>query len=174
VLGGQVVANIVTETSGVSLGVSTMRGTYDPEHSLPFSIIAAHVVFRIRDVFLRFEYLSRKTEMSLGENPMERFRYGPGSDGQWDPSFVKDGAYAELEVPLGSRLTAVLREDGLRRRGNVVMTSEMRSESALLRHTAALAIVLRSQLRLKLSYEYYDFTDFESNSVVHVGIAGPF
>ena len=138
------------------------------------SILAAHVVFRIRDVFLRIEYLTRKTEMSLGEDPMSRFRYGPGSDGEWDPNFVKDGAYAELEVPLGSRLTAVLREDGLRRRGNVVMTSEMRSDSALLRHTAALAIVLRSQLRLKLSYEYYDFTDFEDNSVVHVGIAGPF
>jgi hypothetical protein len=31
--------------------------------------------------------------------------------------------------------------------------------------------VLRPSLRLKLSYEYYDFSDFEDESVVHVGIA---
>ena len=53
-------------------------------------------------------------------------------------------------------------------------TSEMRSDSAVIRHTAGLAIALRSALRLKLSYEYYDFSDFEDESVVHLGIAGPF
>ena len=50
----------------------------------------------------------------------------------------------------------------------------MRSDSAVIRHTAGLAIAIRSALRLKLSYEYYDFSDFEDESVVHLGIAGPF
>ena len=68
----------------------------------------------------------------------------------------------------------VLREDGMRRLGNVVMTSALRSDSAVLRHTAGLAVLLRSSLRLKASYEYYDFSDFENESAFHLGIAGPF
>ena len=36
------------------------------------------------------------------------------------------------------------------------------------------ALLLRASLRLKASYEYYDFSDFESESVFHLGIAGPF
>ncbi|MDB4961426.1 MAG: hypothetical protein JWP01_1425 [Myxococcales bacterium] len=174
VFGGQFVASIVTDDTSTSLGVSTMRGTYDPDHKLPFSIWAAHAVVRVKDVFLRAEYLSRRTAMSLGEDPMTRFRYGPGANGTFDRFFVKDGFYGELEVPAGKYLTLVAREDGLRRRGNVAMTSELRSESMVLRHTAAIAITLRASLRLKASYEYYDFSDFEDESVVHTGIAGQF
>jgi hypothetical protein len=174
VIGGQLVASVVTADTTWSAGVSMMRGTYDPEHRLPFAIYGAHFIARINDIFLRAEYLSRHHEMSLGENPMERFRYGPGTSGEFDPVVVKDGGYLELELPVGDRITLIGREDGLRRRGNVMMNSEMRSESALIRHTAGAAIVLRQSLRLKLSYEYYDFSDFDDESVVHLGIAGPF
>jgi hypothetical protein len=172
--GGQLVATILSGSTSLALGASAMRGTYDPEHRNRFSIYGAHAVFRVRDVVFRAEYLRRLTEMSLGEDPMSRFKYGPRSDGTFDPYFVKEGAYAEVEVPLHKRLTAVLREDGMRRRGNVSMTSDMRSESMVLRHTAGLAILLRSSLRLKLSYEDYDFSDYEDEKVAHVGIAGPF
>jgi hypothetical protein len=174
VIGGQLVASVITDNTTISAGVSMMRGTYDPEHHLPFSILGGHLVVRARDAFFRFEYLTRRTTMSLGEDPSARFRYGPGANGLFDPVFVKDGAYAEVEVPVTKRLTLLVREDGLRRRGNVVMTSEMRSDSAVIRHTAALAVVLWSALRLKMSYEYYDFSDFQDESVVHLGIAGPF
>jgi hypothetical protein len=173
-IGGQFVASVITDTTSWSAGVSVMRGTYDPDHRLAFAIYGAHFVARIRDVFVRLEALTRRHEMSLGENPMQRFRYGPGASGVWDPYVVKDGGYAELEVPFGKYLTLIWREDGLRRRGNVPMNSELRSDSALIRHTAAAAIALRQSLRLKLSYEYYDFSDFDNESVVHVGIAGPF
>jgi hypothetical protein len=172
--GGQLSASIVTDNTTTSVGASMMRGTYDPDHQLPFAIYGAHAVIRIRDVFLRAEYLWRRTKMSLGEDPDARFRYAPGASGSFDPYFVKDGAYVEMEVPLGPRVTLIGREDGLRRRGNVLETSEMRADSAIIRHTAGLAIAIRSALRLKLSYEYYDFSDFEDESVVHVGIAGPF
>ncbi len=174
VVGGQLVASVVTSDLTWSAGVSMMRGTYDPEHHLPFSVIGAHMVLRAKSVFLRLEYLSRRTRMSLGEDPMERFRYGPRADGTFDPFVVKDGGYAELEVPVTNRLTLLVREDGLRRRGNVVKTSTMRSDSALLRHTAGVAIELWSALRLKASYEYYDFSDYEDESVIHLGIVGPF
>jgi hypothetical protein len=173
-IGGQFVASVITDSTSWSVGASVMRGTYDPEHRLAFAIYGAHFVARIRDVFFRLEALTRKHEMSLSENPMQRFRYTPGASGVWDPYVVKDGGYAELEVPFGKYLTLLWREDGLRRRGNVPMNSELRSESMLMRHTAAAAIALRQSLRLKLSYEYYDFSDFEDESVIHVGIAGPF
>jgi len=174
VIGGQAAISLVFGKFSAALGGSTMRGTYDPEHRLPFLIYGGHLVFRFRDIFLRFEYLNRKTKMELGEDPGKTFKYGPGADGVYDPYFVKDGGYAELEVPLHSRLTLVLREDGLRRRGNVVNTSALRSDSALIRHTAAIAIGLGQSVRVKLSYERYDFSDFSDESVIHAGIAGPF
>jgi hypothetical protein len=174
VIGGQIVASIVMPSFTWSAGVSMMRGTYDPDHHLRFSIMGAHMVLRAKDVYLRLEYLTRRTRMSLGEDPMTRFKYGPRADGTFDPWMVKDGGYAELEVPVTSRLTLLGREDFLRRRGNVVMTSDLRSDAAILRHTAGLALVVWSALRLKLSYEYYDFSDFEDESVIHLGLVGPF
>jgi hypothetical protein len=172
--GGQLVATLLSGSTSLALGASAMRGTYDPEHRNRFSIYGAHAVFRVRDVFVRAEYLRRLTEMSLGEDPAQRFKYGPGMDGTFDPNFIKEGAYAEVEVPLHKRLTLVAREDGMRRRGNVSMTSDMRSESMVLRHTVGLAIALKSSLRLKLSFEDYDFSDYADEKVAHVGIAGPF
>jgi len=172
--GGQLVASILAGGTTLALGASAMRGTYDPDHQLPFAIHGAHLVLRVGDVFLRAEYLSRRTKMALGPDPATRFRYGPGPDGEFDPYFVKDGGHVELEAPLGDRFTAVLREDGLRRRGNVLATSPLRKDSAILRHTAGIAMVLHASLRLKLSYEYYDFSDFDDEIVIHAGIAGPF
>jgi hypothetical protein len=174
VLGGQLVASFLADRTTFALGVSAMRGTYDPDHRLPFSIAGAHAVLRVGDVFFRAEYLTRRTKMAVGSDPATRFKYGPGTDGTWDPYVVKDGGYLEVEAPLGGRFTGVLREDGLRRRGNVLITSDLREDSAVLRHTAALAVLLHASLRLKLSYEYYDFSDFDDEHVIHAGIAGPF
>lgn len=174
VIGGQVVVSWVSGKLSAALGGSTMRGTYDPDHRLPFSLIGAQLVLRYKDLFLRTEYLNRRTKMDLGSDPATQFKYGPGANGEYDPYFVKDGAYTELEVPLHQRLTLVLREDGLRRRGNVIRTSSLRSDSALLRHTAAIAIGLGQSVRVKLSFERYDFSDFDDESVIHAGIAGPF
>src|SRR4029079_13600062 len=46
VIGGQLVTSISTDRATVSAGVSMMRGTYDPDHALPFSIFGAHFVVR--------------------------------------------------------------------------------------------------------------------------------
>jgi hypothetical protein len=173
-VGGQGVLTLLAGGTSFALGGSMMRGTYDPDHHHRFAIYGAHAVLRAKDVFLRLEYLRRLTDMALTDNPAERFRYGPGADGMYDSIFIKEGAYAELEVPLGKRVSAVVREDGLRRRGNVAMNSELRSDSAVIRHTAGLAVLLRASLRLKVSYEYWDFTDFSDESTAHIGIAGPF
>jgi hypothetical protein len=171
--GGHMAWTILTEHVIGMLGASAMTGTYDPDNELGFVLGGVQALLRIEGVFLRAEYLARRTEMSLGMDPASRFRYGPGADGQFDPYFLKEGFYTEMEVPVG-RFDFVARWDGLRRRGNVLQMSELRSDSAVLRYTLGGAFMLREGLRLKLSGELYDFSDFEDEVVVHLGIAGPF
>ena len=161
------------ESSTVSLGASGMAGRYDPQNRLSFLILGGDFVLRLSSVFLRAEYLIRRTQMALGDDPAARFRYGPGPDGKYSDFFTKEGWYAELEVPVG-RVDLVGRWDGLRRRGNVERSSPLRSTSVLLRWTAAASVRIGETLRLKLSAERYDFSDFEDEIALHLGVAGPF
>jgi hypothetical protein len=157
----------------LSLGASGMAGRYDAERLLTFVVAGADLVMELGGVHLRSEYLIRRTEMSLGEAPEERFRYGPGEDGSFDDFFLKDGFYSEIEVPIGD-VDIIGRVDGLRRLGNVVATSPLRSESLVVRYTGALAYRLFGGLRLKASAEQYDFSDFEDELALHLGVAGSF
>ena len=162
-----------TTTAHLSLGASGMIGTYDPDNELTFWLVGADLVLRTDPFILRAEYLLRRTEMSLGLDPASQFRYGPGADGKYDPYFIKDGFYTELEIPLGD-VDLVGRWDGLRRLGNTVATSELRSDSVMLRYTAALSYRIKAATRLKLSAEYYDSSDFDDEVALHIGIASPF
>jgi hypothetical protein len=171
--GAHLAWSVIADDVMVMVGGSAMTGTYDPDNELDFFLGGVQAVARIRNVFLRAEYLARRTEMSLGPDPAMRFRYGPAMDGAFDPYFLKEGFYTELEAPVG-KFDLVARWDGLRRRGNVVRTSELRSDTGLLRYTLGATYQVRPALRLKLSAERYDFSDFEDETVVHVGIAGPF
>jgi hypothetical protein len=173
VVGGHLAWTLITEHVSLQVGASGMTGTYDDENQLSFVLGGAQTILRIEDLVLRAEYLVRRTEMSLGDDPASRFRYGPGASGEMDPYFLKEGFYTEAEMPLG-RFDFVLRWDGLRRRGNVAQSSELRSDSALLRYTVGGSFLLRESLRLKLSGELYDFSDFDDEVVAHLGIAGPF
>jgi hypothetical protein len=156
-----------------TLGASGMTGRYDPARELGFLIGGADLVLQLGSVQLRAEYLIRRTRMSLGEDPVERFRYGPGQDGTFDEYFLKHGFYAELEQQFGD-IELVGRFDGMYRQGNVVATSPLRSKSALLRYTVAAAYRLPGGLRLKTSAEHYDFSDFDDEVALHLGIAGAF
>jgi hypothetical protein len=161
------------EASSVQLGASAMAGHYDPDARLGFAIVGGELVLQLGQAFVRAEYLVRRTRIALGDDPATRFKYGPGANGVYDDHVVKDGFYAELEVPVGSA-TLVGRWDGLRRLGNVLATSELRSDSIVLRYTGALAFRLRGELQLKTSVELYDFSDFDDEVAVHLGLAGPF
>jgi len=171
--GAHLAWSLIDTDATLVVGASAMRGTYDADNQLDFLLLGAQASLQIKRAFLRAEYLVRRTEMSLGEDPASRFRYGPGMNGTFDPYFLKEGFYGELEVPVG-RFDVVARWDGLRRRGNVVNTSMLRSDTAVLRYTVGAAYAVRDTLRLKLSGELYDFSDFEDETVVHLGIAGPF
>jgi hypothetical protein len=161
------------ESSTLSLGASGMYGTYDPDNKLHFLVAGADLVLRLDNVFFRTEALLRRTEFDLGPDPAKTFRYGPGTDGNFDNFFIKEGFYSELEFPVG-RFDFVARVDGLRRRGNVPIASPLRSTSEVLRYTAAMTFRVWQALRIKLSGEIYDFSDFSDDGVIHLGLAGPF
>ena len=157
----------------VALGASAMYGTYDPDNALDVLLLGADFLVRLERWALRVEYLLRRTKMSLGDDPATTFRYGPGKDGDYDPYFLKEGFYGELTFPVGP-LEGVARVDGLRRTGNVALASELRSESMVLRYTLGTNIALVRDWRIKLSGEYYDFSDFDDEVGAHLGVVGAF
>ena len=173
-VGGRLAATIELGGSGdLLLGASAMAGRYDPDARLGFVVLGADATVQAGGVFVRAEYLVRRTELALGESPMTRFKYGPGPDGRFADFVVRDGFYAEVEVPVG-RVDLIARWDGLRHLGNVLATSPLRAESLVLRYTAGGSIRLYGNLRVKTSVEAYDFSDFADAVATHVGVAGPF
>src|SRR6185503_4273480 len=99
----------LSDVSSLSLGGSGMYGAYAPQRALTYAILGADVAFRRARWNLRAEYVMRRTEMSLGANPANRFRYGPGDDGEFDRYFIKDGFYVETDVPVVPWLEMVAR-----------------------------------------------------------------
>lgn len=161
-----------SEEIDATLGGSFMYGHYDPSARLEYWIGGADLYLRLGDLDFRAEYLLRRTEFSPGDNPEERFRYS-----FTDPTrsfFVKDGFYVEAEYPLLSELDAFVRFDGLRRNGNVPVTSPLRSKSAMLRWTAGVNVILYQGLRVKISGEIWDFSDFDDEIAVHAGVVANF
>ncbi|HTJ42488.1 MAG TPA: hypothetical protein VL463_10365 [Kofleriaceae bacterium] len=174
-VGARVATTIETgDTSSIELGASAMAGHYDPDAKLDFEIGGADLVVQIGHAFLRAEYLVRRTRIALGDDPAVRLKYGPNEAGVFDDHVLKEGFYGELELPIADGVTFVGRWDGLRRRGNVLATSELRSDSVVLRYTAAFAFRVHGDLLLKMSTELYDFSDFDDEAAIHLGLAGPF
>lgn len=158
----------------LALGGSAFYGTYDPNNNLDFLLLGADLLLRIERFALRMEYLLRRTKMGVGNTPEDRFRYGPRSDGTYDPYFVKDGFYAEATYPIHEMFELVARFDGMRRLGNVTTGSTLRSESVVLRYTAGTNLVLQRAWRVKFSVEGYDFSDFQDQLAIHLGVVGAF
>ena len=160
----------------MTIGSSAMWGHSDPDRKRSYAIVGLDAYLRIADVELRAEYLVRRQQMAM-HDPDERFRYGPtdGEDG-YDDFFLKDGFYVEATspVPMLDRLELVGRFDGLRRIGNVLVNSPLRYRSAVLRYTAGINVVFDASVRLKLSGEFYDFTDFDDEIVANAGVVAAF
>ena len=162
------------ETGALKIGISAMYGTYDPDAELDVLLLGADMALRWGDWSLRTEYLLRRTKMAISSNPAEQFHYGPGADGRYDPYFLKEGWYIESEYRVAEDWIVVGRFDGMRRRGNVPVGSKLRKDSLVLRYTAGLAWRIHTNVRLKLSGEVYDFTDFEDDVALHLGLVGAF
>lgn len=153
-----------------TLGVSGMWGWYDPDHKLSYMIGGVDAYARIKKLELRGEYLLRRTEMSLGEDPAARFKYGPNANGKFDRYFLKEGFYVEALFPLVERVELVGRFDGLRRMGNVPVTSALRDKSAVFRYTLGTDITIGHGVRVKVAGEYYDFSDFQDEIAATLGV----
>ena len=162
------------DLGSLRLGASALYGTYDPDNELDLLILGADLVLRLERWTLRAEYLVRRTKMHLGDDPASAFRYGPGDDGSYDPYSLKEGWYVETEYPVFGGLTVLARWDGMRRRGNVATTQTLRSDTAVFRYTLALAYTIVRQARVKVSGEFYDFSDFQDEGAIHVGFVGAF
>ena len=156
-----------------TLGASGMVGRPDPERERKYIVFGTDFYARIAMLNLHAEYLIRRTEMALGNNPNERFRYGPGKNG-YDDAFLKDGFYIQTDFIVSERVELVARFDGLRRLGNVVINSPLRKRSSILRYTAGLNLVLDGSVRIKISGEYYDFSDFSDEVALNAGVAAAF
>ncbi|MDB4954250.1 MAG: hypothetical protein JWO36_1819 [Myxococcales bacterium] len=173
-LGARISGSIdLTDSSILVVGASGMAGHYDAERKLGFMIAGGDAVLQVGSAYLRAEYLIRRTQMALGDNPATTFKYGPGANGKFDDWFLKDGFYVEGELPVGST-SLIARWDGLRRDGNVLAASPLSSYSRIFRYTAGVAVKLKSGIRIKSSVELYDFSDFQDELAVHLGVATPF
>jgi hypothetical protein len=171
VVGGRIGMTFAGENTSVTAGGSLMGGHYDPDRQLSSLVAGVDALVQVRSAMFRAEYLLRRTEIDLGPSPQTRFKYGPNAAGKYDNYFLKDGFYVEAEIPYGP-VELLGRWDGLRRRGNVLAQSPLRSDSALYRYTGGLAVRLPSGIRIKGSVELYDFSDFDDEVAVHVGVAG--
>jgi hypothetical protein len=170
--GGRLSGTLDFADAGTSftLGLSGMWGWYDPNHNLTYMIGGIDGYARIKKLELRAEYLIRRTEMSLGDDPAARFKYGPGPDGKYDRYFLKDGFYAEALYPVHDRVELVGRVDGLRRNGNVPTTSSLQKKSAILRYTLGVDVTIGWGVRVKAAAEYYDFSDFKDEIAATLGV----
>ena len=167
--GGRLSATLNRGDASFAVGGSAMAGHYDPQAKLRFSIWGSDATLQLPWLVLRAEYLVRRTQIAIGSTPELRFKYSAGASGRFADEVIRDGFYAEAELPLG-RIDLLARWDGLRQFGNVAAASPLRSTSIVLRYTGALAVRLADALRLKASIEQYDFSDFTDEIAVHLGL----
>ena len=173
-VGGRLaIASRFGDLGALTVGASAMWGRYDPDNKLEALVLGGDLVLKLERWILRMEYLVRRTDMAVPKDAATSLAYGPGSDGYEDFS-LKEGWYVETEYPIFSGFDIVGRFDGMRRRGNVPTSSSLRSDSLLLRYTLGLAWAPMSWLRVKTSVEVYDFSDFEDEVGVHLGLVGAF
>jgi len=171
IVGARLAGTLEADDFSLTGGASGMAGHYDPDRKLGFAIVGADVVAKIEDIYVRAEYLLRRTEMNLGAMPAMNFK--PGPDGGFDDTFSKHGFYVESEVPVGP-VDLIARFDGLRRIGNVPIASPLAYHASLTRYTLGAAMRVTASVRIKTSVEYYQFSDFANELAIHLGVATPF
>ena len=151
-----------------SIGGSYTTGKYDREARLGYEAWGADATFRFSKLTLRGEYARRKTDLD------------PNASGYpfalVDPFFVKDGFYAELEHPLGNHLNVVYRYEELKRTGSPLpgAPAEMSADSRFVRYTGGIVVMPAQSVYVKLSWEYWDTTDYGKFQSYHAGIGGAF
>jgi hypothetical protein len=150
-----------------SIGGSYTAGKYDRDAKLGYEAWGADATFRLWKLTLRGEYARRQTDLDPAASYPFELK---------DPFFVKDGFYAELEHPLGKYLGVVYRYEELARKGTPLpgAPAEMTADSRFIRYTGGVAVTPAQNLVVKLSWEYWDTTDFGRFQTYHLGLGGAF
>lgn len=151
----------------VSVGGSFTSGTYDRLGKLEYVAWGVDASMKLGPFTMRGEYASRRTDL----DPAARYRFE-----LVDPWFQKDGFYGELEHPLGGHLKVVYRYDELRRTGVPLpgAPEQLSTDSRIVRYTGGVVITPAASLFLKVSWEYWEPTDFEKFHSIHAGFGGAF
>jgi hypothetical protein len=162
-------------TSDATLGGSGMYGTFDPDNKLHYLIVGGDLTFRFNRTNVRFEYLARRQEFDVSDPTRFKYAVSP-TNGNFS---VKHGAFVEIEQPLGRDLDVIGRMDGLYRVGNVLTGSELQAKSAVIRYTVGVAYAVLRGFRLKLSSEFWTFSDRGTDNThnamsVHAGAVATF
>ena len=167
----------LSDTSDFTFGGSAMHGTYDPKNTLKYTIVGIDLAFRLGRTNIRAEWLARKQDFDTSDPTI--FRYGLPKGGEGGDFFVKHGAYVEIEQPLTPKIDLLARVDGLYRKGNVVVASTLRRQSAVSRLTLGMSFLLAPGYRVKVSGEYWDFSDKGASGRhndlgLHIGLVGTY
>lgn len=164
--------------SDVSIGASGMYGTYDSENDYAYGILGGEMTLRIQRTALRMEYLVRRTEFDASS--AEGFAL-PVTDAK--DSFLKHGAYVELEQPLSPSVDLIARVDGMYRVGNFLTEEEeptpLSRKSSILRYTLGGSYAFERGFRMKLSTELWQFSDRDDHGrnrdvSVHAAFVGTY
>ena len=164
------------EDSDLTLGGSTMYGTYDPNNNQSYLIIGGDATLRTGKTNIRAEYLGRRTEFSTADRTV--FKYIV-ADSHGDFS-MKHGTYLEVEQALTPELDLIGRVDGMFRVGNVEAASELSRRSSVFRYTLGTAYAIERGLRIKFSTELWEFSDRDALTrrkvelSMHTALAGSF
>ena len=150
-----------------ALGVSGMWGHYDDDDDLTYVLGGVDLFTRFEKINLRGELMFRRTEIpdapALFRNEIK------------DLYVERDGFYVELDGPLADRFEWLARFDGFRRNGALSVTSSLEDvDSRIYRYTGGFNILPMTGVKLKLSYEYWHFSDFPAAQIVHTGLVGTF
>jgi hypothetical protein len=176
-VGGRIAITVKTgDLSDLTVGASGMYGTYDNLNTLAYAIGGADLAFRFNRTNLRFEYLVRRTEFDASDQTI--LALPVSTHGQ--NFFVKHGAFAELEQPLSQAVDLVVRADGLYRVGNFLAEPTgqipLSRTSYIARYTVGGSYHLEQGLRIKVSTEFWQFSDdFDGRKYdvgVHIALVG--
>ena len=154
----------------LTFGASGMFGTLDPQNRLTYAIVGADASLRVWRTNIRAEWLARREQFDTSDPTV--FKYAVTSN-----FFVKHGAYVELEQPLTGELDAIVRVDGLLRRGNVPIDSALSNNALLLRYTVGASYAITRGVRLKVSpelwqFDYADATGRKLEGSLHIAVVG--
>jgi hypothetical protein len=175
-----------SEQTDVTLGVSGMGGTYDPNGRFAYYIGGADLAIRAGRTAIRLEYVGRLQRFDTSNPGVLKYAVAP-TNGDY---FIKEGAYVELDQPLVQRLDLLARVDGMVHLGNVSDTRVGSGSTAtypnpltdgayVVRETLGLAYAVQRNLRFKVSAELWEFNDDDADGRkltvgVHIGAVGSF